>query len=122
MSGRQVTIKKANLVEMPVPQFDTERLTERPEHVENPFDADPVYLSNMLILVCRNLQEQHFAPGGFASADKMAHLLAGALYGRRENECEDDYRWWCDRARILPFEGNWSSLTKVFNNTHVKGT
>jgi hypothetical protein len=120
MSGRQITIKKADLLAMPVPMPIIACLQRDHGLVTNPFSVHPAALSYSLIIVCQALQRRGPTSGDFPALDKMAHMLAGALYGRRQEECEDDYYWWCGRARVSPVDGDWSSIASTIASIERK--
>jgi hypothetical protein len=110
MSGKQITIKKASLLAMPIPQQSLgEETSAALEKVTSPFGASASTLDAFLVRVCKAMQLGEHKPSEFAALDKMAHLLGGARYGRTQEECEADYRWWCDRANVKPSEADWAT-------------
>ena len=110
MSGKQITIKKSSLLAMPVPQPTVgEETSVAPDRITSPFGASAPALDALLIQVCKAMQLREHPPSEFAALDKMAHFLVGARYGRTREECEADYRWWCDRTNVNPAEDDWAT-------------
>ncbi len=108
MSGKQITIKKTSLLAMPVPQpvlgGDTAESLANVNESTSPFCASADVLDAILVQLCKAIQLGEQPPNELAVLDKMAHFLAGARYGRSQEECDADYRWWCDRANVEPAE------------------
>ena len=116
MSGKQITIKKASLLAMPVPRPTLGEKTSDVlvlNRVTSPFGASAPALDALLVQVCKAMQLGERPPNEFAALDKMAHFLAGARYGRTQEECEADYRWWCDRANVDPAEDDWATVVRL---------
>lgn len=116
MSGKQITIKKASLLAMPVPRPTLGEKTSEVlvvNRVTSPFGASAPALDALLVQVCKAIQLGEHTPNEFAALDKMAHFLAGARYGRTQEECEADYRWWCDRAKVDPAEDDWATVVRL---------
>lgn len=110
MSGKQITIKKSSLLAMPVPQPSLgEETTTSLDKVTSPFGASAAVLDAFIVQVCKAIQLDEHPPSELAALDKMAHLLGGARYGRTQEECEADYRWWCDQANVTPAEDDWAT-------------
>lgn len=117
MSGKQITIKKASLFAMPVPQpsfgEETSGALDEANRETSPFAASATALDAFLVQVSKAMQLSERSPSEFAALDRMAHLLAGARYGRTQEESEADYRWWCDRANIAPAEDDWAAGVRL---------
>lgn len=114
MSGRQITVKKAGLLAMPVPEpLASDAPTERTALLaltKSPLDGSASDLQSLLVAVVRQIQDLHPGSCEFVALDRLAHLAASALYGRAERESEEDYRWWCARTGVAPSEAPWSEL------------
>jgi hypothetical protein len=116
MSGRQITIKKASLQVMPVPRPTLGEKTSEVlvvDRLTSPFGASAPALDALLVQVCKAMQLGEHPPNEFAALDKMAHFFAGARYGRTQEECQSDYRWWCDRANVDPAEDDWATAVRL---------
>jgi hypothetical protein len=104
MSGKQITVKKKSLLEMPVPalldvsedhgDIERRRLTIPPLK-EWSSDESSAGIAAALSRTVRRLLDLRATDDQFPVLDKLAHHLAGALYGLSEDECENDYQWWC---------------------------
>ena len=101
MSGRQMTIQKAALLQMPCPHELAAALRAPYAYV----DVQP-RLGNAreLVAACWATASllQQVAPSDpcWSQLDKTAHLAAGLLYRRDIDGALDDYQWWCERARV----------------------
>lgn len=88
MTGRQITIRKRALAAMPVPEprvgEPSRHLAEAAKRLERSYDAD---------------------------LDRLLHLSASLAYGRSLEQAEDDYQWWCRRARCAPRATPYPELT-----------
>ena len=120
MSGKQITIKKKNLLEAPVPQPVFDECSTQADLGGDPFSAPRDVIGRWLIDVCKALQASELKADMISPLDKMAHFLVGALYGRQHDECEDDYRWWCDRAGVDVDKHDWRSMARVVENVRRK--
>jgi hypothetical protein len=113
MSGKQITVKKESLLEMPVP--DLPRATwSASEGVGSHLAIPPAsewsdikhasLIGAALTRVVSTLIEGAAGDNRFAALDKLAHHFAGALYGLSCGECEEDYQWWCARSGSTVYE------------------
>ncbi len=120
MSGKQITIKKSSLLAMPVPQPSlSEETSAAVDRMTSPFGASATALDAFLVQLCKAMQLGEHPPGEFAVLDKMAHFLGGVRYGRTQEECEADYRWWCNRANVKPAEDDWATGVRLLESvTH----
>ena len=97
MSGRQTTIKKSALQQMPVPRLQST-------------SADPAVIwqtDQPLSVLPNNVIQSGLARVAHAlqsdadsELDAMGHWLAGQLYGRGAVECSADQAMWAERARL----------------------
>lgn len=117
MSGKQITVKKKDLLEMPMPpilqagQTDSVgRSVALPSVAEwrNQNSTVPVFRS--LIRAAAKLTQRPVQTATFALVDRLAHNLAGALYGRTVEESESDYLWWCARSGSPPCADSLESI------------
>lgn len=87
MSGRQTTIKKEGLREMPIPpSFD------------EPHDSNLAWMAAMHDAIVAASGDRR------RESEAHAHLALARLYGRSQEEAMDDYRWWCRQCRAEPLD------------------
>lgn len=104
MSGKQITVKKSSLLEMPVPGLMRHR---RPDVGKSSLRLPPLEEWAMgtsasatvqaLSTITGTLLDLRSGGHQVALLEKIAHHLAGALYGLTHEEREADYQWWCSR-------------------------
>lgn len=113
MSGKQITVKKANLLEMPLPRptIGDARDATRGLQSSTLEAVDEGTLGRLLVQVCRAMQRPSISMDGLAVLDKVAHLVVSSLYGRQTAEAEEDYRWWSERAGVATVDLDWEALT-----------
>jgi hypothetical protein len=122
MSGKQITIQKRALLEMPVPAPLLARNRARSPAVTCDLGETGTQLA-ICQRVGRLLQSvsphcgqglqnvspdsgprQNVSPDSalWPRLDKLGHLAAGLLYGQSPDASLDDYDWWCDRSGLRP--------------------
>ena len=113
MSGKQITVKKKSLSEMPLPDLRNaawhaaEAVAPHlmiPRATEWASPKHAFLIAIALARVVSTLLESAATDDRFPALDKLAHYLAGALYGLSERESEEDYYWWCDRSGSTVYE------------------
>jgi hypothetical protein len=119
MSGRQITVKKQYLLDMPTPE-PTATDTLAPGAIAHTLeklpqedwseDANANAVASALSGAARLLQDSRLDSARSAKLDKLAHHLAAALYGLPPHRREEDYRWWCERTRASSLEESCESL------------
>jgi hypothetical protein len=120
MNGKQITIKKKSITQMIVPRFlnDPQSSLFCSDHGTDFIDEwsnvnNVEALARSLSTTVESLQSKTLPSDEVCNFDKLAHYLAGALYGRSEEGCESDYYWWCERCSEPPSEMNRSDLAKL---------
>ncbi len=113
MSGKQITVKKKSLLEMPVPDLLRASWSASEGvglHLAIPPDSEwsdikhASLIAAALARVVSTVIEGAAGDNRFDALDKLAHHLAGALYGLSCGECEEDYQWWCARSGSTVYE------------------
>jgi hypothetical protein len=87
MSGRQTTIYKQALLELPMPDLRAQHLSDEALAKS---DGSPLQSA-------RELQGLPLGPR-FDAVDRELHLVASKMLGRSDAEATDDYAWWHERA------------------------
>ena len=105
MSGRQTTIHKQSLSELPLPADLFEPIDAgAPDAMlnwptEHATRAARNSLKRLLIQSATALQAIPDDDQLWRQLDRLAHLTAARLFGRSMKEAEADYQWWCERTR-----------------------
>lgn len=106
MSGKQTTMYKKALCDMPCPAALQRGLRDHTCRAwasrERPCLDTPAGLLAVCGAVGRSLQTMAVDDPRYRPLDRLGHLAAALLYGDDAAGAEDDYLWWCEHAGVPP--------------------
>ena len=112
MSGKQITIKKSCLLDMPIPIVEPVSESGSDDGNSNSTvvipsikewlgaESSPAVFKALTLISRELLRLRPTHSENLAMIDKLGHYLAGALYGCSEEENDRDYEWWSTRSGV----------------------